>query len=271
MKLKEALKGKLTEKERALLRGFHVIGDIALIEIPPVLDKKKKVIAQTLRKLLPYIKVVAKKQGGHKGIFRKQNLQILAGENRKITIHKEFGLDFAMDVEKCFFSPKLSTERMRIVKQVKKGENILVMFSGVAPYVLMLAKHSKANRIYGIEKNPVAHKYAVENVMRNKLGHKVILIKGDANKPPKGMKFDRVLMPWPMNADSFLPAAIRTTKKGGIIHYYDFMPENDHKEARQIVLAACETAKRKCKILRTVECGQTAMRTYRVCVDFKLL
>ncbi|MEM4239954.1 MAG: class I SAM-dependent methyltransferase family protein [Candidatus Woesearchaeota archaeon] len=268
MRLKEALRGKLTEKELSLLRGFDTVGDIAVLEIPRELEKKKKIIAKTLLALLPYLKVAVKKKGGHKGRFRKQPLEILAGEKRKTTVHKEFGAEMALNVETCYFSPRLANERQRIAKQVKPGEVILVMFSGIAPYPLVIAKLSQAYKIYGIEANPDAHKYAVENVKRNKLGHKIILIKGDAGKKIPNVKFDRIVMPWPQKADEFLDAALKASQKGTVIHFYDFQPEGKWDEAKKITLAACKKAKKKCKILKVVECGQVGVRQNRVCVDF---
>jgi tRNA (guanine37-N1)-methyltransferase len=272
MRLKEALKGKLTKAELRRLRGFDIIGDIAVIEIHRSLVKRQKLIAQTLLKILPWIRVVAKKKGGHVGTYRRQPLQVIAGERRKTTCHREHGLEFALNAETCYFSPRLSTERWRIAQQVKPGENVLVMFSGVAPYVLVVAKHTPAYRVYGIEANPAAHTYAVENVQRNKLGHKVILIKGDAKKAiPKGLQFDRIVMPWPQSADKFLDVALKHAKKGATIHFYDFQPEGQFAAAADIVKKACTKARKKCTILRVVECGQVGVRQYRVCVDFRVL
>lgn len=268
MRLKEALKGKLSEKEISLLRGFDVIGDIAILEIDRRLEKKKKIIAKTLLGLLPYLKVALKKKGGHVGRFRKQPLEILAGERRKTTVHKEFGVEMALNVESCYFSPRLANERERIAKQVKPGEVVLVMFSGVAPYPLVIAKLSQAYKIYGIEANPEAHKYAVENVKRNKLGHKIILIKGDARKAIPKLKFDRIVMPWPQNAEKFLDVALKASKRGTVLHFYDFQPEGNWGAAAEIVKQECKKAKKKCRILRIVECGQVGVRQNRVCVDF---
>lgn len=271
MKLKEALKGKLTASELTHMRGFDVIGDIAILEIPRELEKKQNIIAKTLITLLPYIKVVARKKGGHVGVYRKQPLQILAGEKRKTTMHKEHGLAFALNAETCYFSPRLSTERLRIAQQVKSGETVLVLFSGVAPYPLVIAKHSPAAKIIAIEANPSAHKYAVENVQRNNLGHKVVVIKGDAKKAIPKLKYDRIVMPWPQRADEFLESTLKQVKKGTFIHFYDFQQEGEFENAAEIVKAACKKAKKRCKILKIVECGQVGVRNYRVCVDFKVL
>lgn len=271
MRLKEALVGKLTPTQLNLLRGFDVIGDIALMEIPPELVKKQGVIAKTLMGLLPSIKVVAKKKGGHKGMYRKQPVEVIGGEKRKTTVHREHGVSFALNIETCYFSPRLSTERIRIAKQVKPGENVLVLFSGVAPFPLVIAKHSKAAKVIGIEANPSAHKYAVENVKRNKLGDRVIVKKGDAKKAIPKMNFNRILLPWPQRADEFLASTLKHAKKGTTLHFYDFQPEGELHVAADIVKAACKDAKKKCKILNIVECGNVGVRMKRVCIDFRIV
>jgi tRNA (guanine37-N1)-methyltransferase len=275
MRLKDALRGKLADDELALLRGFDVIGDMAIMEIPRELEKKQKLIANTLLELLPYIKVVAKKKGGHTGTYRKQPLQLLAGEQRKTTVHREHGLDFALNAETCYFSPRLANERLRVAKLVKPGENVLVLFSGVAPFVLVIAKHSPAAKVYGVEANPAAHTYAVENVARNRLGHKATVIKGDARKAlatlSKKTAFDRILMPWPQRGDEFLDVVLKNAAKGAFIHFYDFQPADQLNAAADIVKAACKKAKKKCAILKVVECGEVGVRQCRVCVDFRVI
>jgi tRNA (guanine37-N1)-methyltransferase len=270
LKLKEALKGKLTQAELEKLRGFDITGDIAVMEVPRELEKKQKLIAKTLQATLPYIKAVAKKKGGHKGIYRKQPVQILSGEHRKTTVHKEHRLEFGLNIESCYFSPRLATERIRIARQTRPGEQVLVMFSGVAPYVLVIAKHSQAAQVTGIEANPEAHKYAVENVKRNRLSHKVILIKGDARKKLPKTLFDRIIMPWPQKADKFLDTALKHAKKTAFIHFYDFQPEGSFETAAEILKTACKKAKRKCKVLQIVECGQVGVRQHRVCIDARI-
>ena len=130
--LKKLLAGKLTKKELNMLRAsFDVIGTIAVIEIPRELVKKQKIIAAAVLSLNPYIKTVAKKSGAHTGKYRRQKLVILAGEKTKITEHKESGLRMRLNVETCYFSPRLVTERMRIASLVQFNEKILVMFSGI--------------------------------------------------------------------------------------------------------------------------------------------
>jgi tRNA (guanine37-N1)-methyltransferase len=272
MKLKQALKGNLSKKQLELVpSSFDIIGDIAIIEVPVELVKKEKIIADTLLQLHKNIKVVCKKAGLHKGIFRRQKLKIISGERRKTTLYKENNVRIKLHIQDVYFSPRLSTERKRIMNLVKKGEDVLVMFSGCAPYVVVIAKNTKAKSVYGIEINPIAHKFALENVVLNKLNN-VKLFLGDVRMvaPTLNKKFDRVLMPLPLGGENFLDIALSLIKKNGIIHYYDFKEEDAFDISKKKVKDACKIAKKKCRILKLKKCGQIGKRTYRVCVDFKV-
>jgi tRNA (guanine37-N1)-methyltransferase len=272
-KIKVILKNVLTKKEKVVLRGgYDVVGDIAIIEVPTELAKKEGLIAKTLLNMHKNITVVTKKSGSHKGIFRLQKLKILAGEKRKETVHKENNVRLKLNLEKTYFSPRMAAERKRIAQQVKKGERILVMFSGCAPYPLVIAKNSRAKEVYGVEINPVAHRYGLENVKLNKIAN-VNLLLGDVKKivPKLKKKFDRVVMPLPKSGANYLNLAITAVKVGGIVHFYDFLNEKDvPTKAIKKIGAICKRLKKKYKIMKWVKCGQLAPRAYRVCVDFKL-
>jgi len=277
------LKKGLTKKEIALIpRSFDVVGDILIFsEIPEKLRKKKKQVGEWMIKRHKNVNVVCEKIKEYSGTFRTPTLKILAGEKRKETIYIEHGCRFKLNVEKVYFSPRLSTERKRIYQQIKKGESVLIMFSGVAPYVVVIAKNSKAKEVYGIEINPTAHKYAKENVKLNKLdigvgkgkNGKVKLYLGDVKKvlPKINKKFDRIVMPLPKTAEEFLDAALKKVKKKGIIHFYDFQEKKDiPKVSKDIVVDACKKAGRKISVVKVVKCGQYGPRKYRICVDFRI-
>lgn len=267
--LRELLKNKLSKKELSNLRAsFDIVGDIAVIEIPFELEKKAKIIANTLLNSLKNVKVVAYKLGKHFGKYRRQKLKVLAGEDRLTTTHKESGCQFKLDVEKCYFSPRLSHERLRAAELIKPKESVLVACSGVAPFPIVFAKHSKAKKIVALELNPVAHKYALENIVLNKAD--VEAYKGDvtlANKFIEG-PFNRIFLPAPKEGAALIPGVLKLAKKSGCyLHVYDFAPEDNFKEAEQRVKVACNKAGFSCKILKTIKCGQHAPRVYRVRID----
>lgn len=270
--LKRALEKKLTKKELNLLKtSFDIVGNIAIIEIPDELEKKEKIIGNTLLKLLKNVKTVLKKVGYRYGNYRKQKLKLVAGENTKITIHHESNSRFKLNVETCYFSPRMSNERLRITKQVKPEERILVMFSGIAPYPIVIARNTKVKEIIGVELNPEAHKYALENVKLNKREDIIKLFKGDVKKiVPKLEKFNRILMPAPKNAGDFLNTALKAAKKDTIIHFYFFGTEKELKSYKDKIKQECLKANMICRILNCVKVGQHKPRNYRWCIDFKI-
>jgi len=276
--LKENLSKTLTADEFSFVKTAHdIIGSIAIVEIPVDLEKRAKLIAETLLQVNPQIKTVLKKANIHEGVFRTQKMTYLAGENTKETMYKENDVRLKLDVEKVYFSIRLGNERKRIMNQVKPGEEILVMFSGCAPYPVVLSKNTQAKHITGIEINPEGHKYGLENLKLNKIKN-VDLICGDVHdvipqlkkKNPK-LTYDRIAMPLPKTADEFLDDALSVSKKGTIIHFYDFLPETDFDEAVKKIDEACKKRKLKHKILEIVKCGQHAPHIYRICVDFKII
>jgi len=271
--LKSLLKGKLSKKDFSFLkRSYDAIGSVAILEIDDELRKKQKVIAQALLDANKSIKTVLRKADKHTGKFRTQKMTWLAGVKTREALHKENGISLKLDVEKVYFSPRMASERKRIADNVKPGEDILVMFSGCAPYPCVIARNAKPKRIVGVEINPVGHKYGLENVKLNKLKN-VELLKGDVKKvvPLLKEKFDRIIMPAPRDADAFLNVALKKAKKGTIIHLYTFLHEDDFYMADEMVDAACSKSKVKWKKIALVKCGQHKPRTFRVCLDFRVL
>lgn len=262
----------LTLKEKSALKSaFDCVGTIAIVEIDTILEKKENKIGTAILEMVPSVKTVLKKAGFHEGTFRTQKMALLAGEDTRVTTHRENSVALTLDVEQVYFSPRLSNERKRIAGLVQEGESILVMFSGCAPYPCVLAKNTQAKEIYGVELNVLGHEYGLKNVAANKLNN-VFLYYGDVRTvvPTLKKKFDRIIMPLPKSAEDFLDVAFAAIKKSGIIHFYDFLHENNFIEATEKIKNACKDAKKKCKILQTVKCGQYSPRTFRICVDFKV-
>src|SRR3989338_6203698 len=270
--LKFYLKNKLTNKELKLVpSSFDVVVDIMIFsDFPKELAKKEKLICSKILENYHHIKTILKKTKKYSGRFRIPKLKIIAGEKRKETIHKENNVLIKLDVEKVYFSPRMSSERKRIADLIKPNESVLVMFSGAAPYPLVIAKNTKCKEVYGIEINPTAHKYALENVKKNRLENRIKLFLGDANRimPKLNKKFDRILMPLPKGGENFLDLSLKYIKNKGIIHFYDFLHENEFYKAEEKVRSECKKSKKEFKILEIVKCGQYSPGFYRVCADF---
>lgn len=241
------------------LKSYDIMGDIAILNEKAIKKQASSLLKQK------NINAVYKRAGTYAGKYRTRKLKWLAGEKRTETRHKENNVIMLLDVEKCYFSQRLSEERKRIFKQVKKGEVILVAFSGIQPYGLTISKNTKAKEIYGIEVNPIAHKYAEENTKINKLTN-IKNYKGDIKKilPKIKKKFDRIIMPLPQTAIKYLDIVKKKLKKSGIIHLYTFL------KTEQINKKHIKTLLKKFKIKKITKCGAYSPGVYRVCIDIKI-
>ena len=229
--MKKRLKNRLSkfvssEELAYIYDSYDVIGDIAIIRVTEKSRKYSGIIAETIMSVQKNVKTVLAQTSSVRGDFRLRKLNFVAGENKTATVHKEHGCLFSVDVEKCYFSPRLLYERMRIAKQVVNGEVVVNMFAGVGCFSIIIAKHSKAEKVYSIDVNPAAIQFMQKNTRLNKVYRKVIPIQGDAKEViEKRLRCtaDRVLMPLPKKAFEYLPHAVSALKEaGGWIHYYDF-------------------------------------------------
>jgi len=273
--LGKELSGKLTESEAAeLVASFDIVGDIAVMEIPEALEKKEKLIADAVLKNHHNIRVVAKKTGATSGEFRIRPVGVIAGENRTLTVYREGGCEFELDLNKTYFSPRLGTERGRIADAVRIGENVLVPFAGVGPFAIRIAKKDPSANVVGIELNPDAADYFRENIARNRCEN-VTVICGDVKKLLPGEYVgwaDRVAMPLPKDASEFLANAIPCLKSGGILHYYSFGDsENPYELAeKQITDAATRLGRQARAVFRRIV-RPYSKDTVQVVIDAKII
>jgi len=273
-KLKDLLKKKLSKRELVLVpSSFDIVGNIMIFsDFPKELSKKEKIIGNEILNNYKQIKSVFKKTKKYSGKYRTPKLKLLAGENNKETTYTENNTRLKLNVEKVYFSSRLSEERKRIFNLVKNNESVLVMFSGCGVYPLVIGKNTNPKNVIGIEMNPIAHKYALGNLELNKISN-VEFIKGNVKNivPKLTKKFDRIIMPLPKGAESFLDLALNKLKKKGIIHFYSFSGENNYDNIKKIINKECKKRKKLCKILKITKCGQFSPRVFRICVDFKVI
>ncbi len=235
--LKEAVVGILSEKEVSEIYGaFDQIGDIIIIRIPDSLLSKKKIIGKALLEKVKTAKSVFYQSSPVEGDFRIRNLELLAGEDKTETEYKEHGCRFRIDVQKAFFSPRLSTERERIANLINDGETVINMFGGVGMFSIIAAKKKKCV-VYNIDINPDAIELCRKSISLNKLKGQVESIVGDASQiieEKLADKGNRILMLLPERSDEFLDSAIKATKSSGIIHYYSHQHADKRQDATEL-------------------------------------
>ena len=272
--LKRVLQEILSEEENdQLISAFDQIGDIIIVRIPDSLISKKEIIGKTLLEEVSTAKSIFYQSSPVEGDFRTRKLEIIAGEDKTQTEYKENGCRFIVDVEKAFFSPRLSTERERIASLVKDGEIVVNMFGGVGMFSLLAAKDTVCT-VYNLDINPVAAQLCKENAQINKLKGKVISLNGDAseiiNEKLVG-KADRVLMLLPERSDEFLDSALLTLKKEGIIHYYSHIHAEKKQDAPKLSQKHfMNVNKTNAKILASKNVRPVGPRFYQTVVDVKI-
>ena len=270
MKLKAALQDIFTEDELNLLvRGYDVVGDIAITIIPPELEYRQAVIGEAILACNKNIRVVAIRDGIYSGEFRTIPLTIIAGENRKDTVHKEFGVRLHLNPESVYFSVRSGSERKRVADLVKDNENILVMFSGVAPYPLVLARFNPSWQVTGVEANRAAQDFAVHNVRINKASKQIRLYCGTVEEvvPSLEHHYDRIVMPLPKSSERYLFLAVENLRENGWLHFYDFQTASHYDDSVAQVKGCCVALGRQIISSDVSVCGHSGPDTYRICID----
>lgn len=270
---KEALKGILKPEEiEKVNSSYDIIGDIAVIDFDDSLNNLETTIAWTLKRTHKNVEVVAKRGKKTEGEFRIRKIEPIVGEKRTETIHRENNISLKMDLNKVYYSSRYGPERQRLLKKVKDGENILVMFAGVGPFPIVFAKRKNV-AVWANELNPDAVFYLKENIKLNKVEKKIKIIPGDAHKeiPKLKEKFDRIVMPLPHEAHKFIKDALKVSKKGTLIHIYQFEREEKIQDMEKRILQEFKKNKANVKVLEVFRTGYFGPGINRYCLDLKVL
>jgi len=272
--LKKTLDSLLTAKESdELISAFDQIGNIIIVRIPDLLLPKKKLIGETLLEQVKSVRSVFHQSSSVEGEFRTRDLEILAGDDKTETEYKESGCRFVVDVRKAFFSPRLSSERMRIAELVNDEEVIVNMFGGIGMFSIIAAKKKKCT-VYNVDINPDAANFCQKNIAINKLAGNVISIHGDASDVIKNQlenKSDRTLMLLPEKSDEFLSSAISASKNSGVIHYYSHIHADKKIDAAKLSEQHyLEVTPVKSTILGSKIVRPVGPRFYQTVVDVKI-
>jgi len=207
------------EDYHRIVRSYDLIGDIAIIKIPEdLLDERRFILGEEMVRRHSYIKAVYRQAGPVEGVFRVRRLEHLAGEKRTLTLYKEYGHRFLVDVARVYFSPRLSYERRRIASMVSPGEKAVNMFAGVGTFTIHMA--------------------LINNGL-NRVEDRIYTYLGDAREicMREGLAgIDRVVMPLPELALDYLPTALDIAGEGAWIHIYLHISYDEPGEAREIAI-----------------------------------
>ncbi len=257
---------------------YDLIGDIAVLRVPDNPKARIHIVARAILQTHRNVKTVLLQVGEVAGQFRLRRLDWVMGERKTQTVHREWGCTYRVDLETCYFSPRLSFERMRIARLVKPHETVVNMFAGVGCFSILMVKLGKARIVYSIDVNPSATEYLQENASLNRVESQVVPIQGDAKdiiSKHLGNIADRVVMPLPEKAYEYLNYAVAALKPtGGWIHYYDFEHASKDEDPVEKVKVKVSEKLRKLGIGFTVSFGRVVRSTgpnyYQVALDVQV-
>ncbi|AEH61815.1 protein of unknown function Met10 [Methanosalsum zhilinae DSM 4017] len=207
---------------------FDVLGDIAVVQIPPDIGPYKRAIAEAIVENRRDINVVLNKITKLTGDSRTASFECLLG-NRFTTDYREYGYVYRIDLANAFFNSRLSYERQRIQSQVKTDEMVVVPFSGVGPFAIPAAKKAT---VVAVDSNHRACRLLKYNSRINSVEDNLSIVHSDACsiRSMFSQDFDRAIVPAPYGMDRFLKIISDCIKKGGMIHFYTFKKEHQIPE-----------------------------------------
>ncbi|WP_257297821.1 class I SAM-dependent methyltransferase family protein [Haloarchaeobius sp. FL176] len=247
--------------------SYERLGDVAIVdEDEPA--RAREIARAIVDSDLP-VETVVDRASKIQGELRVRDWTVLVGEETE-TVHREYGHEFALDLDTVYFSPRLATERHRVVEQVQPGEHVFDMFAGVGPFAIPAA--ARGGEVVAVDLNEAAVEYLRENARRNDTTAQLTAVQGDVRDV--GERYhdwaDRVVMNLPHSAEEFLDTAVAVAGDDCVLHYYDIQHEDDRfGPGERAIRAAAEPAYDV-----TVEERRTvrsyAPHEYNVCLDVRL-
>ncbi|MDS0259235.1 class I SAM-dependent methyltransferase family protein [Haloarcula sp. S1CR25-12] len=204
--------------------SYERLGDLVIVDEDDP-DRAQRVADAIVASDLP-VEGVLNRASKIKGTERVRDWEILAGDTTEV-VHREYGCAFELDLAEVYFSPRLATERHRVVEQVTAGERAFDMFAGVGPFVVPFARQGAT--CVGTDINERAIEYLRRNAERNGVADRVTAVCGDVREVAAEYAgwADRVVMNLPHSAGEFLDTAVELAGDDCTLHYYDIQPDTD--------------------------------------------
>jgi len=216
--------------------SYERLGDVAIIDEDD--PERAREIADALVACDLPVSSVLNRASEVQGELRVRDWEVLAGDTT--TVHREYGFEYAVELAAVFFSPRLATERHRVVEQVAPDERVFDMFAGVGPFVIPAA--ARGAETVGVDLNERAVELLRENAERNGVADRVTAVHGDVRELAATGEHDgwatRLVMNLPHSADDFLDTAVRLAGDRCVLHYYDIQPVEDPFSAGEAAIRA---------------------------------
>ncbi len=267
MSFKKLLSKETGLPEELLPSGYQMIGDIIILNLKN--NVNEELISKAVHKLVPSAKTICVKTGIIKGEYREPQVRKIWGEDT-ITIHKEHGCKFMIDVTKVMWAKGNLHERIRIAKLINKNDKVLDMFAGIGYFTIPIAVHNKQARIISIEKNPIAYELLIKNIRLNKISN-VKPILGDSMI--ESLKYKdwatRIIMGYIPEPREFLKSAF-TAINEGFIHYEGVRRVGEEETLFNPVKSVGEKMGYSCELINTQIVKSYGPKRNHVVVDVRV-
>lgn len=246
--------------------SYERLGDIVIIDEDD--DDRARRIADAILKSDLRAETVVNRASPIEGELRIRQWDVLGGDGTE-TVHREYGTEFELDIAKVYFSPRLATERHRVIQTVAPEEKLFDMFAGVGPFVIPAAK--RGADCVGVDLNEAAIEYLRRNAVRNGVSNRVRAIHGDVREVSGYDGWaDRILMNLPHSADEFLDTAVALAGDECLLHYYDIQHDSDPFGPGERAIRAAAEPEYTVETETRHEVRSYAPHEVNVCLDVRL-
>jgi len=200
--------------------GYHRFGRVLVIQRPASLGPYDALLGTAWQEELG-VATVFVKTGPIDGELRTPQLTRVAGESTETDV-VEYGVHWRFDAARIMFAAGNRTERWRIGRLVRRGENVVDLFAGIGYFAIPAALPGRAASVFAVEKNPVAVHYLRENATVNGVASRLTVLSGDnrAVELPRGM-FDRAILGYLPSALPWVARAVELLRpSGGWMHVH---------------------------------------------------
>lgn len=247
--------------------SYERIGSVVVIDEDD--PERARALADAIVESDIPVKTVLNRASKIQGTERVRDWEVLAGEETEV-VYREYGCEFVLDLARVYFSPRLATERHRVVEQIAAGDHVFDMFAGVGPFAVPIAK--AGGEVVAVDINETAIEYLRENARRNDVTERITAIADDVSAVAGEYEgwADRILMNLPHSADEFLDAAVTAAGDECVIHYYDIQHEDDPFGPGERAIREAAEPEYTVTVENTRRVRSYAPKEYNVVLDVRL-
>ncbi len=226
---------------RTMPPGFQRLGRVLVLRLPLSLRPHFDLLGEAWRSELGVATVLVR-TGPIEGELRRPRCERIAGEGTETEV-VEHGVRWRFDAARIMFAAGNRTERVRAGKLVRPGESVADLFAGIGYFAIPAALSGSATRVVAVEKNPVAHRYLVENATLNGVADRLRAVEGDNRDELLPLRsFDRVFLGYLPSAIPWVGRAVGLLRlRGGWVHVHTVQ---DSRAALRSAIEEVETTVR---------------------------